>query len=263
MKDEICGLSDEEAAIGELPPEERLADAYDRMLALARAIPANEVKTFGIDARLAFWNAREGFKIILPHLDEIRTLPRVDAEAIERIPDIAMALLHAVRSINLLVPSKADIPERLARARKLRYVMLHQAQAAAAMDLLPEAPIERIRKGTGTIDNLEDLVALATLFEQHRGALVNKTVITDELLLEAERLGLSLQEDIRPNTAKRQRQEKEERLAQATDDRNRLHTMLALAYAELIRVAGFYERKVPALQARRVIKKRVAEGAKA
>lgn len=263
MTDEICGLSDEEAARDELPPEERLADAYDRVLAIARAIPSTEVKTFGVDARLTFWNAREGFKIILPHLDEIRTLPRVDIAAIERIPDMAMALLHAVRSISLLDPPKSDLPERLSRARKLRYVMLHQAQAAAGLGLLPEAPIETIRKGTGTLDTLDDLLALATLFEQYRDTLANKTVVTDEILVEAERLGLSLQNEIRPSTAKRQRQEKEERLAQLTDDRNRLYTMFIGGYAELVRMAGFYELKVPALQARRVVKKKVEGGAKA
>lgn len=261
MNHECCGVSDEQAARDELPTAERLADAYDRVLALGRAIPKGEVKTYGFDSRLGFWNAREGYKIISPHLGEIRTLPRVDAISIERIPDVAMGLLHAVRTINLLDPPKSDVTERLARARRLRYVMLHQAQAAAGLGLLPEGPIERIRKGTGTIDNVEDLVALATLFEQHREALVNKTVLSDDLLVEAERLGLSLQEELRPTSAKRAPKEKEESLAQAIDDRNRLHTMLAAAYAELIRVAEFYGLKVPALQARRVIKKKAADGA--
>lgn len=259
MNHEICGLSDEAAAQGELPGEERLADAYDRVLALARALPKSEVKTFGVDTRLAFWNAREGFKIISPHLGDIRTLPRVDAIAIERIPDVAMALLHAVRVINLLDPPKSDLAERLARARRLRHVMLHQAEAAAGLDLLPEGPIERIRKGTGPIDTVEDLTALVTLFEQHRPALVNKTLVTDDLLLEAERLGLSLQEELRPAAAKRQRKEKEATLAQAIDDRNRLYTLLAAAHSELVRMAGFFDVKVPALQARRVVKKKVRE----
>lgn len=256
MSDEICGLSDEEAARDELPEEGRLADAYDKVLSLARAIPPNEVKTFGVDTRLAFWNAREGYKLILPYLDEIRSLPRVDADAIARIPDVAMALLHAVRLISLLVPSKTDIPERLSRARKLRYVMLHQAQAAAGLGLLPEGPVEKIRKGTGALDAIDDLLALATLFDEYRDALANKTVVTDDLLVEAEKLGLSLQEELRPTTAKRQRKEREESLAQAIDDRNRIHTLLATAHAELQRVSGFLGMQVPSLQARRVVKKK-------
>lgn len=258
MNHEFCGVSDDQAARDELPTAERLADAYDRVLVLARAIPKGEVKTYGIDSRLGFWNAREGYKIISPHLDEIRKLPRVDAISIERIPDVAMALLHSVRTINLLDPPKSDLAERLARARRLRYVMLHQAQAAAGLGLLPEGPVERIQKGKGAIDAVEDLLVLATLYEQHRAALQNKSVITDELLVEAERLGLSLQEELRPSAAKPQRKEKEESLAQAIDDRNRLHTLLAADHAELVRVAGFWGLKVPALQARRVIKKKSA-----
>lgn len=258
MNQEICGVSDEAAARDELPASERLAEAYDRVLVFARALPTSEIKTFGVDTRLAFWNAREGYKIIVPHLDVIRTLPRVDADAIERIPDTAMALLHSVRTINLLDPPKSDLPERLARARRLRYVMLTQAQAASAMGLLPEAPIERIKKGTGPIDTVEDLTALVTLYEQHRPALVNKTVITDELLLEAERLGLSLQEELRPSAAKQTRKEKEEQLVRAVEDRNRIYSLLAATYAELIRVAAFFGLQIPALQARRVVKKKPA-----
>lgn len=263
MNQQFCGVSDEAEARDELPAEERLSEAYDRVLALARAVPVNEIKTFGVDTRLAFWNAREGFKIISPHFDEIRTLPRVDADAIERIPDMAMALLHAVRTISLLDPPKSNLSERLARARRLRYVMLHQAQAAAGLGLLPEGPVERIYKGKGAIDAVEDLTALATLYEQHRASLVGKTVVTDELIIEAERLGLALQEELRPSAVKRPPQQKGEQLERAIDDRNRLYTLLATAHAELTRVAGFFELKVPALQSRRVVKKKVAEATEA
>lgn len=256
----ICGLSDEAAARDELPPPERLLESFDRMLALARAMAAADVKPFGIDARLAFWNAREAFKIIAPYLDEIRELRRVDAAAIERIPDLAMALLHAVRAINLLDPPKSDVAERLARARRLRYVMLHQAQAAAGLGLLPEAVVERIRKGTGPMDNVEDLLALVTLFQQHRAVLTNKIVVTEDLLVEGEQLGLALQNALRPVDAPRSGKEKAQELAQAIDDRNRIATLLVEAYAELQRAAAYLGVRVRALQARRVVKKKVEKG---
>lgn len=259
MNQEICGVSDEAAERDELPSSERLSQAYDRALTWARALTDSEVKPYGADARLAFWNARDGFKIISPHLPEIRSLPRVDFQSIERLPDLAMALLHSVRLIGLIDPPKSDLADRLARARQLRYVLLSQAQAAAAMGYLPEAPVERIRSGTGAIDAVEDLTALVTLYEQHRSSLVNKTVVNDEVLVEAERLGLSLQEELRPSTMKRSPKEKGEELAQAIGDRNRIWTLLVLAHAELGRASGYLGLKVPALQARRVKKKKPAE----
>lgn len=256
----VCGVSDDQAARDELPAPERLSESFDRMLALARALAANEIRPYSLDARLAFWNAREAFKIVVPYLDEIRALPRVDAAAIERIPDLAMALLHAVRTISLLDPPKRDVAERLSRARRLRYVMLHQAQAAAGLGLIPEGPVERIRRGTGPMDNVEDLLALVTLFQQHRAVLTNKIVVTEDLLVEGEQLGLALQNALRPVDAPRSGKEKAQELAQAIDDRNRIATLLVEAYAELQRAAAYLGVRVRALQARRVVKKKVEKG---
>ena len=163
------------------------------------------------------------------------------------------------RSISLLDPPKRDVAERLSRARRLRYVMLHQAQAAAGLGLIPEGPVERIRRGRGFIDAVEDLVALATLFEQHRAVLGGNSVVSDQLIVEAEQLGLSLLEELRPKAAKPSPAKKAEELARATDDRNRIATLLVNAHAELQRVAAYLGLEAPALQARRRVKKKPAE----
>jgi len=256
--DVICGVSEEQAARHELPAEERLAESFDRMRALARTLPSDAIRRYSLDAHLAFWNAREAFKIIAPYLDELRGLPRVDVAAIERIPDLAMALLHSVRLIHLIDPPKTNVAERLFRARRLRYAMLHQAMAAAGIGLIPETPVERIQQGTGPIDTVEDLLALATLFDQHRSVLVGP-IVTEELLREAERLGRSLEDDLRPSPARRSQQEKEQELAQAIDDRNRIATLLVHAHAEVQTAAAYLRLKVPALQARRGARKKPAE----
>jgi len=257
----ICGVSDDQAARDELPPMERLLESFDRILALSRAVPTNEVRPYSLDARLAFWNAREAFKVIAPYLDEIRALRRVDAAAIERIPDLAMALLHSIRLIDLIAPPKGDVAERLSQARRYRYVMLHQAQAAAGMGLIPEKPIETIKKGTGPSDTVQDLLALVALFRKHGDVLANKVVVSEPHLAEAERLGLSLQRDLRPKDAPLAAQQKEQELAQAIDDRNRIASLLVAAYADLQRATGYLGLKVPALQARRPVKKKDAANA--
>lgn len=262
MSSVIFCVSDEQAERGELPAEPRLAESYDRVRTLGRALPKDAIRAYALDAHLAFWNAREGFKIIFPYLDEIRGLSRVDAAAIERIPDLAMGLLHSIRLISLINPPKSDVAERLSQARRYRYVFLHQAQAAAGMGLVPEEVVERIQKGKGFIDAVEDLIALATFFEQHREALRGKSVVSDELIVEAERLGKSLLEDLRPKDAKVPPEKKAEELAQAIDDRNRIATLLVNAYAELQRAAAYLGLEVPALNARRRAKKKADDSKK-
>lgn len=239
-----------------LPPADTQEASFFRVIGVARALSASDIKPLRIDARLACANARNGHREFLPHMLRARELPGADVDAIERLADLPGALLYAHRLVDLIDPPQKTLTPRLVRARKLRFMLLHQAHAAVAAGLLPEKPVERIAAGMGPIDTAEDLVALAALYKQHESALAGRIVATSEELLEASQLGAQLQEELNPSRAPRQKATPDE-LARAKDDRNRLSTLLAESHRELMRVASYLGVKLPSLQSRQPLRKKV------
>lgn len=241
-----------------LPSPDTQEASYHRVLEIARAVPAPEVKPLRIDPRLACANARAAYREFAPHLAKARELPGADIDAIERLADLPGALLFAYRLVDLVNPPESDLTPRMARARKLRFMLLHQAHAAVAAGLLPEKPVARIAAGTGPIDTAEDLVALVTLYKQHESSLEGRIVATSEDLLEANRLGSQLQEDLQPARAPQKKMSADE-LSRAKDDRNRLATLLVSSHRELDRVARYLGIAVPSLQSRQPLRKKVVK----
>jgi len=239
-----------------LPSVETQAQAFEEAIVLARAIPDDEVRPLAVGTRIAFVNAHDGFAIISQHLDTVRSLCGVDVAAIERVPMIAAALVYADRQLTITVPAKkSDLEHRMTRARRLRAGFLHQARAAAIFGLVPEEPVERIAAGRGDLDTVEDVVALVAFFRQHERALNGRTVLTPELLDEAERLAAGLQQDLRPKGAPAKAKAIDVEIATANADRNRLWTLLRNSYAELQRVAAFLGITVPSLHSRKALRR--------
>lgn len=254
-----CPEDEPELEIAEdaLPPLEGQDASFERVIVIARALPAWQIRPIRIDARLACANARAAYHEMLPHMAKARELPGADIEKVELLADLPGAVLYAYRLVELVDPPKRNVTARLARARKLRYMLLHQARAAVAAGLLPEAPVERIAKGKGPIDTAEDLVALATLYRQNEAALEGRIVATSMDLQEASVLGAELQEDLHPARAPKPKPSPDD-LAKAKSDQLRLVNLLALAHQELLRVANYLGIAVPALQSRAPLRRRKA-----
>lgn len=245
-----------------LPSSDTQQQAYEQSLARARSLPKETLKRVTVESRLAYVNALDGHARIAPRLDDVRALPGADIEAIIRVKVYAAALLYAERILSIIVPIKNDFAQRMARARQLRQLFLLQAQAAAVLGLVPEAVVERIYAGRGSIDIVEDIVALVALFRRHDDVLAGRTLATPELLDEGERLAAGLQAELRPVSAKPKAKSIDEELAEATDIRNRMWTLLHSSYAELQRVAAFLGvADVPTLQSRKALKKKAAKAA--
>lgn len=239
-----------------LPPVDTQEASFFRVIDVARAIPTSAVKPPRIDPRLGCANARTGHRTFLPHLPQARELPGADVDAIERLADLPGALLYAYRLVDLVDPPQSDLTPRLARARHLRFMLLHQSHAAVAAGLLPEKPVERIAAGMGAIDTAEDLVALVALYRQHEAVLKGRIVATDADLVEASQLGAALQEELQPARAPQKPKTTPEDLARAKDDRNRVATLLTQSHRELLRVAGYLGVKLPSLQSRQPLRRK-------
>jgi hypothetical protein len=240
-----------------LPPAATQEQAFQRIIGKARMMPIG-AKVPALDVRLAYVNAMDGYRIIEPWLPKIRALREADVAAIESVADAAAGLLFAKRRVALIVPSR-PLSAQLLRGRKLRVALLRQAQAAAALDLIAEAPVERIQRGQGNIDAAEDLVALVELYAQNDAALAGRTLITPALLAEAAELGASLQAELRPKHAPSQAKDADGELAKATDDKHHITRLLIDAYAELERVARYLRiQRVPTLQSRKALRKKKA-----
>lgn len=242
-----------------LPPPETQKKAYELVLARAVALSDSEVRRLTVESRLAYVNALDGHALIAPHLDKARALPDTDAEAIALVPTFAAGLLYAERLLSIIIPRKGDHAQRMMRGRQLRQFLLLQAEAAAVMGLIPEQAVERIRAGRGPVDTVEDMVALVALYRRHESVFGGKTLATPELLDEAERLAAELQAELRPIAAKPKAKTIDEEIAEASNMRNRMWTLLHQGYSELQRVATYYGKevgKVPSLQSRKALKKK-------
>lgn len=159
--------------------------------------------------------------------------------------------------MNILVVSKQELPDKLFRGRGLRKVLLSFAEAGAGLGVIPEAPIVRIKKGTGPLDTARDLIELSMLLREYEPRLRDKLSINPSLLAEAADLGTWLRDAMQPVNAPPRPKSTPAEIKQATEDRNRMWTLLAEGYAELQRVAVFLGLDVPSLQSRKVLKKKV------
>lgn len=238
-----------------LPALETQEASFERTIDMARALPAESVQPLRVDVRLACANARAAYTIFVPYLPKARELAGADVAALDRLADLPGALLFAYRLVDLVDPPKRNLAPRLARARHLRFMLLHQAHAAVAAGLLPEKPVERIAAGRGVIDTAEDLVALAVLYKHHEKALHGRIVATPEEILEASQLGSALQEELQPAGAPAVRPSADE-LARVRDERNRMATLLIQSHRELQRVANYLGVEIPSLQSRKPLRKK-------
>lgn len=242
--------------IEELPPEDVFTRAFFELKPVADAIAAEVVRVMNVDPQLAYVNAKKGYAIFEPALPVARAIPKVNIEAIERVPNAALALLGATHRLNLLVVSKSELPEKLFRGRQLRAALLPLAEACVTLGLLPEAPVAHIRKGTGPLDTARDLIELSILFRDHEASLRDMLAPHPSLLREAAELGTWLRDAMQPMNAPPRPKSTPAEIKQATDERNRMWTLLYEGYAELSRVAVFLGLDVPSLQSRRGLAKK-------
>jgi len=247
----------------DLPPEDVFTRAFWDLKPLADSLPPERVQIARVESELAYVNAKNGFAIIEPYLPTARGMPRLDFEALMRVPNAALALLGATHRLNLLVVAKKELPEKLFQGRRLRKVLLSLADAGVALEAIPEEPVAHIRKGSSSLDAARDLIELSILLRDHEPALRDKLTIAPSLLSEAAELGTWLRDAMQPSNAPPRPKSTPAEIKQASDDRHRMWTLLVEGYTELQRVANYLGLDVPSLQSRRGLRKKVTSEAAA
>lgn len=215
-----------------------LEAAVQRIRPLIEALPEAEVRSPTVDSQLAYTNAMTGHHLLKPHFSLIQSLPNTDARLIAAIPDLAMALVWASSQLRVATQEASDHPEKLARMRQLRKSMLHLAQSAAALGLVPEEPVELIAKGSGILDAARDTVDLAAFIRQYP-PVFGGGFITAALLVEADALAVGVMNVNRPSNAPSTDRPLPMSLQELVDARNRIWVLLNRAQQEAVRVANF------------------------
>lgn len=239
-----------------LPPPDVFARALAELMPRLLAIPTDRVRHFTAEPELAYVNAKAGYAAIEAHFDKVRRMPFVDIAIIEVVPQAALSLLGAVHSLGLILAPESKLPEMLLRGRKVRAALLHIAQGAVGLDLIPEPTVKRIMAGKGALDSARDLIDLSNLFRQYEPTLRGRLEVAPKFLHEASEVGTWLRDAMQPTKAPAKPKATPVDIKEATDLRNRAFTLLADGYAELQRVAAFLGVDVPSLQSRRPLKKK-------
>jgi hypothetical protein len=181
-------------------------------------------------ARLAHFHATVGAKAVLARQAELKDrFTSEELRAIAQVPKISLALVFAVsRFESMNTRSTGEISTLLDEGFRLRRIMLHAAQACGEADLVPAGEVEAIRRGTGRIDNVQDMVDLAAFYWRHAAALAGKTPVTDEMIARSAELGTLLTNALRPAGAAAPAKPAE--IKAAAERRDRIWTLLQRRY---------------------------------
>jgi hypothetical protein len=235
---------------------------YQRFLAEALAIPAEQLIPYRVNPLLAYHNSRAGVSTVLKHEAEL-PLSAEKLAMLQTIPDVALALAFAARQVNTEKQSEGEIRAKLGRAYEIRDILLQAAEVCARAGLISFADVERIKRGKGPIDGAQDCIDLAALYRREAATLVGRTPATPELIHEAAELGTELVKRLRPANAPEAEPQAEtpSALAAALDIRNRFWTMLSQRHEELWKVGAALFGKavdefVPPLQSRQLERKK-------
>lgn len=138
-------------------------------------------------------------------------------------------------------------------------LFLHSLQAAATIDLVPMAPLEKILSGRGNLDVAQDGIDLVAFYRAHAKVLVGKTPIAAAHVEELETLSHDVRELLAVDG--NLKAARPEDVALARSDRQRIWTLLVEAHAQLVILGtvGFGPQKaqelVPSLQSRQGLPK--------
>jgi hypothetical protein len=223
--------------------------AYDHFLPRAMALPAKDVPVARGAASIARSNVDRAFKALEPHLAELPAVaPKIDLACLTSLPALARGFEHAER----LIPKDASdgsIDAALAAVSPIRQAALAYLEAAAFCGLVDPGLVRKIRAGRGKLDRAGDAVAIASVFEEKKGALAGKHPFTAAQLATLRDKGGWLLDRLKPSGAVRDPKGR----APAALVKDRFARLVEDDYAELLKAAvaiwgvDGYREKVPAL----------------
>jgi hypothetical protein len=196
------------------------AAAFARVEAEIAAVPLESVRTINVHVPSAVVLVLGKLPRLLALRDEmIRACPRQPLETIDKLRDYALAAAHAYARVLPRDGGETRLRTLLNEASPLRERMLASAGALVAFGLLDAEAVAVIRRGTGHLDTIQDLLSLGELLRQAGPEVVSKTPLVPADIERAIQLGELLLEALgqqREGTdGSNDRGEAEEQLAKA------------------------------------------------
>lgn len=227
--------------------------AYNRFLATAQALPADQVEPCKDDPTLCYQNISLGVKAVLAHADVVKTLPTsLQQKELDELPELALALGFAAAQVNRR--STGQVAALKKQVSTLRRLLLTSAGSLVESGDLSARDFESIKRNSGDADAAQDCIALAALFTKNEAAR-KKTPVTPEQVTAAGQVGTQLLSLLRP-AGSRKRSLGEEQALPAVQIRDRLWSLLRQKHRELRRIGMWLwldevDAHVPALRSRR------------
>jgi hypothetical protein len=236
-----------------VPNQIEAAQAYGKHLPVAQAILAEDVLPYRIDASLALTNVRMAMPVLMAKKDLLAEhLPKVDADLLLALPEIALATEYAALKAEHALPADKLKGPKLAQGWQLRSLLLEAARMLASAGLVPQAEVDSIAEGKGQRDMALDCLALADLFRTHDAAITGKHPIETAQINEAAAVGTWLVANLRTTNALPERSDS---ASPEIDARDRLGTLLVQQFLVLEKVVHYFygknwESLIPSLQSR-------------
>jgi hypothetical protein len=209
--------------------------ALDLCRAEAMALPRAEVEAFTAHAPLVCYNAMRGADALRPHQAQCAALPGYSVDIFDKVTCFAKALAWAAHEAGTYAKPAAAKP-LISRARALRGLILPSLVASARAGVIPAEPLKSIQKGTTGLKLARACIDCALVMKAHAQALEGKTPITKQHIDEAEHVGATLLDVLRPKTG---HVVKPAAHQEKIDLRDRVWTLLSRYYDYLRRAGGF------------------------
>ena len=171
-------------------PPNAAADAFHKVEAEITALTPEELVPLSLDVSAAVTAVLAAAPKIREHRDAIaEELPKHPVRHLDNLESYALATWYT-QIVHTYASADPEAAKNLIEeAGKLREGLLIAAEALAHRGLLNADAVAKIRKGSGTTDAANDLVALAALFSSDWGKVSSKTAVERHEIDRAAELG--------------------------------------------------------------------------
>jgi hypothetical protein len=204
-------------------------EAYERVLPDAKAVDESDLTVVNLDVMGVIVTTMGVAKKLPEMAEDLAKLPQFPADALQKLPDLILGLYSAQTRYTFATTPVAQLPELSDKGETWRNILLTEAKSLVARNHLNGDLLKELTGVHGYKNVATDLAGLARIYksswpsiEQHTGLKLTDIQDVDKLAL-------------RLTGAVAQREQSPERVAEVTDIRLRMFTLLLRTYDEIRR----------------------------
>ena len=167
----------------------------------------------------------------------VKELSAFDVAAFDSLEDYVLALSAAQATFQTATAPSDDLEPLAAEGMKLRELLLAEAKALSLRGLVDKQKLSNLKGATSRMNIAQDLLALSTVLLDSWSKIQGKTPTTQDDLLTASRLGTRLTRLVGT------RDQGPAVVAEATDQRLRVFTLMLHTYEEARAAIGYLRRR--------------------